>query len=79
MLLSRFVDYYRVARGRPTSEGKHLRRGVHVVSHDRDARPKPVSQTRRAPPIALGYDGGHNSDSTNTDHNKPPRPNSRSR
>ncbi len=32
------MDYYRVPQGRPTSEGTHLRRGVHVSSQDRDAR-----------------------------------------
>ncbi len=44
----RFVDYYRVRRGRPTSEGRHLRRGVHVVSHDKDARKLPITPSNRS-------------------------------
>ncbi len=74
----RFVDYYRVKRGRPTSEGQHMRRGVHMTSQDRSARKVAPSGRLlggggavRAPAGAIGYDG-HNSDSTSADH-KPPR------
>lgn len=35
----RFIDYYRVPAGRPVTEGKLVRRGIHMTTRDRDAKP----------------------------------------
>lgn len=71
----RYIDYYKVPKGKPISEGKFIRHGVHLSSHDKDSRKiEPWSQ--RARHRALMYDD--HSDSTNLSESKPPRP-SRSR
>ena len=36
----RFIDYYSVPRGRPLSEGKLVRKGIHLKSQDKDSRKK---------------------------------------
>ena len=67
----RYIDYYKVPKGKPVSEGKFLRHGIHLSSHDKDSR-KIDPWSTRSRHRALMYDD--QSDSTNLSDNKPPRP-----
>ncbi len=78
----RYIDYYTVPRGRPISEGRLVRKGIHLSSQDKDSRKKePTSWMRNggtrsgsSGAKALTYHRGDDlSDSTSAD-NKPPRP-----
>lgn len=67
----RFVDYYKVPVGRPTSEGKYIRRGIHLSSQDKDSR-RMDPWSKRSRSKALTYDD--QSDSTTNWSERPPRP-----
>ena len=64
----RYIDYYRVQKGRPISEGEHLRRGIHLRSQDKDAQ-KMDPWNQRARNTALTYH-----DQSDSPSDKPPKP-----
>lgn len=68
----RYVDYYKVPKGRPISEGKLFRHGVHLASEDKTSRPIDA-WPKRSRHHALQYED-HSDSTTNYSETRPPRP-----
>ena len=79
----KFVDYYRVPKGKTVKEGKLVRHGIHLSSHDKsNAKGGVLDDTTMRP--AITYRSDDQSDSTATpprdvwsSNKKPPKPDRR--
>ena len=74
----KFIDYYRVPKGKTVKDGKFVRHGIHLSSHDK-SNAKAMEDTTMRP--AITYRSDDQSDSTATpprdiwsNNKKPPKP-----
>jgi len=80
----KFIDYYRVPKGKTVKDGKLVRHGIHLSSHDKsNAKGGAINDTTMRP--AITYRSDDQSDSTATpprevwgsSNKKPPKPDRR--